>query len=132
MAGEKDFKKLISEMKPELQEGIYVFCSLSLDEKIPKSVNPIGIFHEKEGTTLILDRQEAQSAGIAYEYESRMITMTIHSSLEAIGFLAAITAVLAENGISMNAISAFYHDHLFIEKDKAEEAFLLLENLSKQ
>ncbi len=38
----------------------------------------------------------------------------------------------AKNGISVNAISAFYHDHLFIEKDKAEQAQALLEELSKQ
>jgi hypothetical protein len=48
--------------------------------------------------------------------------LTVHSSLEAVGFLAAITARLAETGISVNVVSAFYHDHLFVPHDRADEA----------
>ena len=61
-----------------------------------------------------------------------MITLTVHSSLEAIGFLAAITGRLAEAGISVNAVSAFYHDHLFVPEHRAEEALHHLQNVSKQ
>jgi hypothetical protein len=56
-----------------------------------------------------------------------MMTLTVHSSLEAVGFLAAITARLAEAGISVNAISAFCHDHLFVPEDRADEALARLE-----
>jgi hypothetical protein len=47
-----------------------------------------------------------------------------------VGFLAAITASLAEAGISVNAVSAFYHDHLFVPVERAEDAKLLLQRLA--
>ena len=58
-----------------------------------------------------------------------MITLTVHSSLEAVGFLAAITARLAAAGISVNAVSGFYHDHLFVPEHKADEALHHLQNM---
>jgi hypothetical protein len=59
-----------------------------------------------------------------------MITLTVHSSLEAVGFLAA--GRLAEAGISVNAVSAYYHDHLFVAEHRADEALRLLQSMSKQ
>jgi hypothetical protein len=55
----------------------------------------------------------------------------VHSSLEAIGFLATISTALARAGIPCNAVAAFHHDHLFIPVDRADDAFALLEALSK-
>ncbi|MGV0026963.1 ACT domain-containing protein [Phormidesmis priestleyi] len=59
-----------------------------------------------------------------------MITLSIHSSLEAIEFLAAITTKLAENGISVNAVSAYYNDHLFVSVENVDRAFQLLLEMS--
>jgi uncharacterized protein len=60
-----------------------------------------------------------------------MITLDIHSSLEAVGFLAAITTRLAAAGMGVNPVSAFYHDHLFVPAERAEEALGLLRDLAK-
>jgi hypothetical protein len=57
-----------------------------------------------------------------------MITLTIHSDLQAVGFLAPIMTRLAEAGISVNPVSAFYHDHLFVPWDKRNEAMEILES----
>ena len=54
----------------------------------------------------------------------------MHSSLEAVGFLARITTKLAAHGISVNAVSAFYHDHLFVPTARADEALTLLRELA--
>jgi len=51
-------------------------------------------------------------------------------TLEAVGFLAAITARLAEAGISVNPVSAFYHDHLFVPHNRADEALARLKEMS--
>jgi hypothetical protein len=61
-----------------------------------------------------------------------MVTLNIHSSLEAVGFLAAITTRLATAGMGVNPVSAFYHDHLFVPADRAEEALELLMELAEE
>ncbi|MGY4371427.1 hypothetical protein ACVW1A_007492 [Bradyrhizobium sp. LB1.3] len=78
----------------------------------------------------MIPREEAEAAGLSYAFASRLITLTVHSALDAVGFLAAITARLAAAGISVNAVSAFYHDHLFVPADRADEAMAVLQEAS--
>jgi uncharacterized protein len=68
---------------------------------------------------------------LSYQFASRLITLTVHSSLDAVGFLAAITVRLAEAGISVNAVSAFYHDHLFVPDHRADQALSILRDMSR-
>jgi len=112
-----------------MREGIFVFCTIVEGGGIP-AVNPLLTFREREGTTLVLRREEAEAAGLSHQFASRLITLTVHSSLEAVGFLAAVTARLAEAGIAVNAVSAFYHDHLFVPEHRADEALGLLQTMS--
>jgi hypothetical protein len=132
MSGEGNIATLLKNMKPEMQEGNFVFCSLPNDREIPTSLRPVLTFREREGTTLIVRQEEAESARLPCQFTSRQITLTIHSSLEAVGFLGAITGLLANAGISVNAVSAFYHDHLFVPEHRADEALRLLLDLSTQ
>lgn len=109
MAADRDLDALLRQMKPELQPGTFVFCTIAPNEPIPAALNPLLTFHEQEGTTLVILREEAEAAGLPYAFPSGLITLTVHSALDAIGFLAAITAHLAEARISVNAVSAFHH-----------------------
>lgn len=131
MTGERNLKILLQSMKPEMQPGVFVFCSLPKDQEIPARVKPLQIFYEQEGTAFIARLEEAEAAKLAYQFESRQITLMVHSALDAVGFLAAITACLAKAGISVNPVSAFYHDHLFVPQDRAEEAVGLLRDLAQ-
>jgi hypothetical protein len=130
--GESNLQTLLRGMKPELQPGVFVFCTLPPGKEIPPVIRPMQIFHEKEGTAFIVRQEEAEKAGVDYQFVSRMITLTVHSDLAAVGFLAAITTCLAQAGISVNPVSAFYHDHLFVPQERAEEAIKLLQNLAKE
>jgi uncharacterized protein len=126
MSAERDLIVLLQNMKPELQPGTFVFCTLAANETIPGALNPRLTFREQEGTTLVILREEAEAVGLRCAFASRLITLTVHSALDAVGFLAAITTRLAEAGISVNAVSAFHHDHLFVPADRADEAMALL------
>ncbi|MBV8534613.1 MAG: ACT domain-containing protein [Alphaproteobacteria bacterium] len=130
MAGERDLTALLSDMRPDLRDGVFVFCTIAEAAEIPVGVHPLLTFHEREGTTLVMRREEAESAGLRYAFASRLITLKVHSSLEAVGFLAAVTARLAAAGISVNAVSAFHHDHLFVPEHRAAEALELLQDMS--
>lgn len=131
MTGERDLEALLRNVKPEMRPGIFVFCTIPTGESVPATFSPLLTFREQEGTTLVISREEAEAAGLRYALPSRLITLTVHSALDAVGFLAAITARLAEAGISVNAVSAFHHDHLFVPAERAEEAMVLLQKVSK-
>ncbi len=130
MVGESNLDVLIRSMEPELKDDAYVFCVLAPGKELPPGVAPLCAFIEKEGLTLIVLKSAAEEAGIDYQFPCRWITLSVHSSLEAVGFLAAVTQVLAKAGISVNPVSAFYHDHLFIPEDRAEEALKLLKEMT--
>jgi len=121
MAGETDLDTLLAGLQPRLHPDEFVYCTA------PEPVgDPIAVFREAEGYTLIMPRREAERFGIPYTYPCRMITLTVHSSLEAVGLLARIATVLAECGISVNAVSAYYHDHLFVPVERADDALEVL------
>ncbi|MBD1935639.1 MULTISPECIES: ACT domain-containing protein [Cyanophyceae] len=131
MLGETDLDVLLKSMKPVLRDGEFVFCILSPQCFNELDFQPIGQFQEDEGLTLILKREQADNLGLQYEYISRMITLSVHSNLNAVGFLAAITAKLTEYGISVNPVAAYYHDHLFVPTEKANDAIKALAELSR-
>jgi len=120
---ETDLATLIRAMSPRLDPGVFVFATVKV---APAGLSPLMSFREAEGITMILAREEAEVAGLRVSFPSRMITLEINSSLEAIGFLAAITAKLAEAGIAVNPVSGFHHDHLFVPEARAEEAMAIL------
>jgi len=131
--GETNFHKLIKGINPKMQDGEYMFCMspLCLRDVFRQhdNLSPVATFEEAEGTTLILPADEAKASGLRAEYPCRMITLQVNSSLAAIGFMAAIATRLAEHGISVNPVSAFNHDHLFVPADKAEESMKALHSL---
>ena len=132
MTGETDLKKLLASMTPELLPAIHVFVTLAPGAAQPQGVDPVMVFREREGVTLIVTEDEAKAAGLAASFRCRMITLNVHSSLEAVGFLAAITKRLASAGMGVNPVSAFYHDHLFVPAERAQEALVLLRQLAKE
>ena len=129
MPGETNLSRLIQNMQSELLEGEFVFVRFNRDLIEAIKLNPICTFNENEGLSLILNRDEADLNSIQYESVFRMITLNIRSSLDAVGFLARITGKLAMYNISVNPVSAYYHDHLFVPTARAEEAVNILKQL---
>jgi hypothetical protein len=125
MPGERDLEVLLRGMRPVLQPDEFVFCTHH-----EVAGEPIGIFREREGLTLILRRAEADRLGLAATFPCRMITLEVHSSLDAVGLIAKVSAVLTACGISVNTVSGYYHDHLFVPSARAEEALTALRQIS--
>merc|ERR1719468_959367 len=89
-------------------------------------------FREREGRTFVLPRAMVETLGYTqYEYTCRMVSLEVHSSLTAVGFLAVILRHLADNGVSVNVASGFYHDHLFVQDGEEELVMDLLSQLAQ-
>ncbi|BBJ46012.1 hypothetical protein SSPO_087300 [Streptomyces antimycoticus] len=130
MTGESDLRKLLSGMRPELNPGRYVFTTV--EGGIPSGVTPVVTVAEDEGLTLVVPREEADAAGLAYGYVAGWITLRVHSALEAIGLTAAVSRELADAGLSCNVVAAFHHDHLFVPYEHADRAVAVLESLARR
>jgi len=131
MSGETNLDALIRSMSAELVEGVYVFVTAAPAD-IPAGLAPRMVFQEAEGTTLIVLKSEAEAAGLAYEFPCRMITLNIHSSLEAVGFMARIATELARHDMGVNPVSGFFHDHLFVPDGREDDAVAALEKMAAQ
>lgn len=130
MAGEVELDKLLASLQPSLLPGNFVFCTVG-DTNYSEiaSLHPVASYREDEGLSLVLNKRLADDAGLTYEAVFKCISLNVHSSLEAVGLTATVSGRLAEGGISANVIAAYYHDHIYVPKDRAEAALKLLENL---
>ncbi|MFF8768907.1 ACT domain-containing protein [Kitasatospora sp. NPDC015120] len=128
MAGERDLATLLRDLRPQLNPGRYVYCTLPT--RLPAGLRPVATVAEPEGVTVVVAQEEADALGLPYAYVAAWITLRIHSALEAVGLTAAVATRLAEEGISCNVLAGYHHDHLFVAADDAERALRALEDLS--
>lgn len=124
--------ELLKNLQPILDSEAYVFCMVDGELKDFLEFNPIATFLEKEGLTLVLTQSQANHLGQKYDSLFKKITLSVYSSLEAVGLTAAISNALAQNDISANVIAAYNHDHVFVPIDKSEQALQILLNLTEQ
>jgi len=129
MPGENQLDSILKKMKPTLNQGDYVFCTkrdlkeLDLNEVLMS-------FKETEGITFILEQQVADRLRLEYSFIARWITLSVHSSLEAVGLTAAFSKAFTEENISCNVVAGYFHDHIFVDKKDALKAMNVLNRIS--
>ncbi len=129
MNGEANLDVLINTMKPQLNSGEFVFCTL---KTIKIDINNVlFFFRENEGITIVCTKEYADKKKYNYSSIFSWITLEVHSALEAVGLTAAFSQALAVHNISCNVVAGYYHDHIFVQQEKAVEAIEVLENLAK-
>lgn len=131
MPGETNLNILLKSMRPTLKRGDYVFCTTK-DTDIFKASDVLSFFREDEGITVILKKERADELELEYSFIASWITLTIHSSLEAVGLTAAFASALSAENISCNVIAGYYHDHIFVDREDALRAIDTLDRLSAE
>jgi hypothetical protein len=127
--GITDLDTLLKTMTPVLNEGDYVFCTLS-DLSAISTADIICFFREQEGITVIIPQQLADKLQLHYSFVAAWITLTVHSSLEAVGLTAAFATALSAQNISCNVVAAYHHDHIFVAQRDANKAMEILQQLA--
>ena len=118
-------------MEPCLHKDDYVFCTVPSLAGLETALLA-GMFREEEGFTVIIEKTVADELQLPYSFVAAWITLTVHSSLEAVGLTAAFSSALAAAGISCNVVAAFYHDHIFVNRKDADRAMQVLNRFALQ
>lgn len=119
---------MIANMEPVLRPGLWVFVSVS-GQGIPSGIEPVALFREEEGLSMVMDQQAARAAGLSAGEPHRQITLNVYSALDGVGLTAAVSGALADAGIACNMIAAFHHDHVFVPATDADRAMDILRAL---
>ena len=129
--------------KITLHPDEYILVSLALSEKERaleafKQLDPFSsVTVDHAEVSLILKTTDwdtinslFQSSQVESPY--RAITFDFVLDLSLVGFLSVVSAVLAEAGISIFALSTFLRDHILVKASRADEAVQVLEALIKR
>lgn len=132
MAAVADLSTLLASMKPALRPETFVFCTLpQADWSFVGDLAPVVTVKEAEGLTLVVNAATASAYGLSASRPMRMITLTVHSDLEAVGLTATFAGVLTKAGVSANAVAGYHHDHIFVPARQAEDAMAALIHLQE-
>lgn len=89
------------------------------------------VLRDAHEVTLLLDetdwltlRHAARDARV--EGDFRLLTFDLVLDWDVVGFLARVTQILSEAGVSVGALSAFSRDHLLIKQDDLGKALRVL------
>lgn len=58
-----------------------------------------------------------------------MVTLDVQSSLEAVGFLAFLSAAWTREGIAANVVSGFWRDYVFVGEGVGRRVVEVLERV---
>lgn len=124
MSGESDLDTLLKTLKVIRHDGVWQFETQAGKPSLDEAVLA---FREREGWTAILPAAEDTADDNRWVW----LEMSVHSDLNAVGFLARVAAALAGAGVPCNAVAGFYHDHIFVPEHKADVAVKALEALAR-
>lgn len=129
---EKNLQQLLKTMQPSLLDGTWAFVTVPNGKAMPPGLEPLMTYREPEGLTLLLDEADTAKSGLPHAFFCRGISLNVHSSLYAVGFLAAVSERLARAAMSINIVSAFHRDYIFVPASRADEAIEVLRALANE
>lgn len=103
---------------------------------VAEAGNPFtALLIDKDEVTLMLEEEDFEQYKKRLlnhevsETKYRLITFDVELESSLVGFMARISLVLAEAGISMMPFAAYTRDHLFVAEADFEKAMTTLNNL---
>ena len=136
----EDAAELLRRTTIEVAPGVYFLVGLRHEdwarllenpELSPRGTAPFMLLRDEHEVTLLLDeddwramRHAARDARV--EGGFRLVTLDLELDWSIVGYLARVTAILAQAGISVGALSAFSRDHLLIKQDDLGVALRVL------
>jgi len=123
--GETDLQRMLATLQVERRPAVYTFVAVEVPT--PGLLAAADAMVAEGGlTTLVLPVEAARRAGLPVTVELAWLTLTVFSSLEAVGLTAAVSAALAARDIACNVLAGYHHDHLLVPWARADDAVAAL------
>ncbi len=123
--GEMDLQTMLDSLDVARRPGTFTF--VALDAPTPELLAAAhAMVNEGDTATLVLPVEAARRAGLEVVLEMAWLSLTVQSSLEAVGLTAAFSKILGDEGISCNVLAGYHHDHILVPVDRADDAIAAL------
>jgi hypothetical protein len=123
----RELPNLLANLDARRVPGRFVFVAAP-PERLA-ALPALATLREDEGWTVVLRAEDADAAGLAYDFVAAWITLTVHSDLAAVGLTAAVSRALADAGIACNVLAGLHHDHLLVPEARADDALAAIRAL---
>ncbi len=129
-SGETDLGRMLAGLTVTVRPGRFtVACA---DGPVTLGDGVEALVAEAEGPTVVATVEAARRHGWPVGFEAAWLTLDVHSALEAVGLTAAVAAALADEGIPANVLAGFFHEHLLVPADRADDAVACLTGLRQR
>jgi hypothetical protein len=118
---------ILADLDVAVRDELYVFAAVEAGASVLRHAH--ATVCEDEAVTIVLPVARADEHDLVAQPAFAWLTLTVHSSLEAVGLTAAFSAVLADAGISCNVLAGFHHDHLLVPAADRDRAVAVLRAL---
>ncbi len=119
--GETDLARMLATLGVRRRDGVFTFVAVT--DPAPHLVATAhAMVRESDSTTLVLPVEVAAREGLAVVVEMAWLTLTVQSSLEAVGLTAAFSQLLGAAGIPCNVLAGHDHDHILVPLDRVDDA----------
>lgn len=121
MSGVTDLSLMLATLDVEVRAGTFVYRTRATRDAALDAVG-VARIDEAEGVTYVINARDADADRTTTEFIAAWLTLTVQSSLHAVGLTAAVAQALAARGIACNVLAGFHHDHLLVPADRVDDA----------
>ncbi len=123
--GETDLELMLATLAVQRRPGVFAYIAVEVPTPGLMAAAHAVV---KEGrlTSIVLPIEAAERAGQATTVQFAWLTLTVQSSLDAVGLTAAVSTQLAAIDIPCNVLAGYHHDHLLVPVDRADDAIAAL------
>jgi uncharacterized protein len=119
--GETDLDAMLATLAVERRPGVFAY--IAVEVPTPGLVAAAhALVREGRLTTIVLPVDAAERSGQSTNVQFAWLTLTVLSSLDAVGLTAVVSARLAALGIPCNVLAGYHHDHLLVPVDRVDDA----------
>ncbi|MFO0041151.1 MAG: ACT domain-containing protein [Pseudomonadota bacterium] len=123
----RDLQHLLVNLDARRVPGRFVFVAAPAERLA--TLPALATIREDEGWTAVLRAEDAEAAGLAYDFVAAWITLTVYSDLAAVGLTAAVSRALADAGVACTVLAGLHHDHLLVPEAHADDALAAIRAL---